>query len=167
MFALSHAEHAIVLPVDKLQYTRIYIKPCKMKTLSNFSILHYFTLHLFQVVLVNYSSAHPASVSMWTDKGNLPLDWSWCLHWENELQSCWNAKNPLKAAIKLLTQILRMFNCCTQVGKIRADCTSSERLFGVQLSAVFLGNGKQAFRPSHSRLHSECRLLYILPWHCL
>jgi len=42
------------------------------------------------------------------------------------------------------------------------DCTFSERVFSVQLSAVFLGKRKQTFCPSHSTVHSEWHLLYCL-----
>lgn len=89
-----------------------------MKTLS---VLRCFTLHLLQTQLVNSSSTHPASVPIRTDKVNPRLGGSWCLRWENELESCWNSKSPLKAAIKFLTQGLRMFHCYTQIGKIHAD----------------------------------------------
>lgn len=72
-----------------------------------------------------------------------------------------------KAAVQFLMQGLRMLRCYTQIGKIDAGCTIAERLFTVQLSAVFLGKRKQAFRPSHSSVHSECRLLCSLPWHLI
>lgn len=59
---------------------------------------------------MNYSSTHTSSMSIWTDKVNPLLDWSWCLHWKNELQTCRNAKSLLKAAVKFLTQGLRVFH---------------------------------------------------------
>lgn len=43
-----------------------------MKPLSVIAVLHYFTLHLLQILLINYSSEF-----LWTDEVNPLLGWSW------------------------------------------------------------------------------------------